>query len=476
MHAIEALNELRSVFCGRLYITEDEKRPFLTDWRRKWIGRAIAVAQPDSTKDVANVVRWCHRHRVPVVAQGGNTGLSGGSIPDESGNALVISLTRLDKIRAIDPINNTMTVDAGVLLQRVQEKAADADRLFPLSLAAEGSCTIGGNLATNAGGVQVLRYGNARDLCLGLEVVTPQGEVWNGLRGLRKDNSGYALKDLYIGSEGTLGLITAAVLKLFPKPAERTAIFAAVPSAEAAVELLRLVDADFGPTLTAFELMSERCMRLVEDHVPGCRRPLGDSPWYALFEISESRQGSGASNALESLLETALAREMLTDATASTSLAQFGKLWALRENISEAQGAEGPCIKHDISLPISRIPEFLEAAGSAIQKLYPQVDLVIFGHLGDGNLHYNASPRRTGTTRASPEIADAFTAIEEPLNRLVHDLVVDHEGSISAEHGLGVLRRHEAARYRSATGSTLLKSIKQALDPHNLMNPGKVLS
>jgi FAD/FMN-containing dehydrogenase len=476
MRATAAIERLRSAFSGRLHTTKEEKAPFLTDWRRKWVGQAIAVAQPDSAQDVARIVRWCDEHRVPMVPQGGNTGLSGGSVPSAGGDALVISLTRLTKVRAIDPLNNTMTVEAGVLLQRAQEAAENAGRLFPLSLAAEGSCTIGGNLATNAGGVQVLRYGNARDLCLGLEVVTPTGEVWDGLRRLRKDNSRYALKDLYIGSEGTLGLITAAVLKLFPSPGNEIAVLAAVPSPTAAVELLRVVDSHFGSTLTAFELMSARCIALVEKHVCGSRRPLGDStPWYVLFEISESRQNDNGRAELESLLETALDENLITDAILSASVAQFNELWALREHVSQAQGAEGPCVKHDISLPISRIPGFLEVAGKAIRKQFPQIEMVTFGHLGDGNLHYNALLPNTGAPGCPPEVADTLVALEEPLNRLVHDLVVEHEGSISAEHGLGVLRRDEAARYRSATELGLLKSIKKALDPHNLMNPGKVL-
>jgi FAD/FMN-containing dehydrogenase len=476
MQAAAAIESLRSAFSGRLYTTKEEKAPFLTDWRRKWLGQAIAVAQPDSARDVAHIVRWCFEHRVPMVPQGGNTGLSGGSIPDAGGDALVISLARLSKVRGIDLLNNTMTVEAGVLLQRAQEAAENAGRLFPLSLAAEGSCTIGGNLATNAGGVQVLRYGNARDLCLGLEVVTPTGDVWDGLRGLRKDNSRYALKDLYIGSEGTLGLITAAVLKLFPRPVNETAVLAAVPSPAAAVDFLRVVDSNFCSSLTAFELMSERCIALVEKHIYGSRRPLGDSsPWYVLFEISASRQSDHGREALESLLEAALGEGLITDATLSASVAQFNELWALREHVSQAQGAEGPCVKHDISLPISRIPGFLEVAAKAIQKQFPQIEMVTFGHLGDGNLHYNASLVTTGTRRPASEPADPLAALEEPLNRLVHDLVVEHEGSISAEHGLGVLRRDEAARYRSATELRLLKSIKRALDPHHLMNPGKVL-
>lgn len=474
MQQADRIADLRSAFCGRLLTTCEEMAPFLIDWRGKWSGRAISVAQPDSTQDVAQIVRWCDRNRVPIVPQGGNTGLSGGSVPDDSGDALVISLTRLTRIRDVDALNNTMTVEAGVRLHSVQGAAENVDRMFPLRLAAEGTCTIGGNLATNAGGVQVLRYGNARDLCLGLEVVTPQGRVWDGLRGLRKDNSRYSLKDLFVGSEGTLGLITAAVLKIFPRPASRIALLAAVPSPAAAVELLRIVDGGFGATLTAFELMSERCLALVEKHLPNCRRPIADpSPWYVLLEISESRQSDDGREQLETLLEPSFERELVTDAVLSTNLAQVNALWALRENISEAQASEGPSIKHDISLPISRIPQFLEQAGSAIQQRFPEVEVAAFGHLGDGNLHYNALLRETA--RHVDGSAERARKLEVALNRLVHDLVVEHHGSISAEHGLGVLRRDEAQRYRSATESALLSTIKKALDPHNLMNPGKAL-
>jgi FAD/FMN-containing dehydrogenase len=447
---------------------------FLSDWRGKWTGRAIAVAQPDSTADVAAVVRWCHAHRVPVVAQGGNTGLSGGSTPDASGAALVLSLTRMNQVRSVDASNNTMVVDAGLTLQRVQDAARDADRLFPLSLAAQGSCTIGGNLATNAGGVQVLRYGNARDLCLGLEVVTAEGEVWDGLRGLRKDNTGYDLRDLFIGSEGTLGIITGASLKLFPRPAAQVAAFAAVPTPEAAVQLLQLAQARLGATLTAFELIGDACMVLVEKHVAAARLPLAErSPWYVLLEVSDTQDEAHAGAAIEGVLGAALERELASDVVLSTSLAQFRALWALREDISESQGAEGKTIKHDISLPISRIAEFVTHTSAAIDSRFPGQRLVVFGHLGDGNLHYNVSP---AAGRMGPEHAVSFAALEGPINRLVHDAVAALDGSISAEHGLGVLRRDESARYKSAVEMRLMRAVKHALDPHGLMNPGKLLA
>jgi FAD/FMN-containing dehydrogenase len=460
---------LRALFAGRLHIDAAEMAPFLTDWRRKWTGQALAVAQPDTTEDVAAVLRWCHANRVPVVPQGGNTGLSGGATPDATGRALVLSLTRLKRIRSVDPVNQTIEAEGGVTLQQLQDAAREAGRLFPLSLAAQGSCTIGGNLATNAGGVQVLRFGNARELCLGLEVVTPEGLVWNGLRSLRKDNTGYDLRDLYIGSEGTLGVITAAVLKLFPLPAAQLVAFVAVPSPLAATELLQLAQARLGAGLTAFELIGDACITLVEKHVPAARLPLADrSPWYVLIELSDPQDAAHADGALEGLLEAAIGQGCATDAAVSTSLAQFRALWALREDISESQGAEGKTIKHDIALPISRIAGFVEAITAAVTRSFPGLRSICFGHLGDGNLHYNFSP-----AIGQPEAE--FVALEGPLNRLVHDAVAAAGGSISAEHGLGVLRRDEAARYKSPIERQLMRAIKAALDPLNLMNPGKVL-
>jgi FAD/FMN-containing dehydrogenase len=378
------------------------------------------------------------------------------------------------QVRSVDPVNNTMVVEAGCTLQQVQEAARAAGRLFPLSLAAEGTCTIGGNLATNAGGVQVLRYGNARELCLGLEVVTPDGDIWNGLRGLRKDNTGYDLRDLFIGSEGTLGVITAAVLKLYPLPAAQVAGFVAVSSPAEAVRLLALAQQRIGSALTAFELLNETCLELVLRHVPAMRRPLAEaSPWYVLLEVSDATSESHATDAIESFLEVAMEQGTVIDAVLSASLAQFESLWALRENISEAQGAEGKTIKHDIALPISAIPDFVATTDAMIAAAYPDLRLVVFGHLGDGNLHYNISPPAGAK---GEQAGTAFLALEAPLNLLVHDEVARRGGSISAEHGLGVLRRDESARYKSPVELRLMHTIKQALDPKGLMNPGKVLA
>ena len=464
------LTVLREAFVGRLFTDTADMAPYLTDWRRKWTGQALDVAQPDTAADVAAVVRWCQQHGVPIVPQGGNTGLSGGATPDASGRALVLSLARLNRVRRIDAVNNTIEVEAGVTLLQVQEAAREAGRLFPLSLAAEGTCTIGGNLARNAGGVQVLRYGNARDLCLGLEVVTADGDVWEGLRGLRKNNTGYSLRDLYIGSEGTLGVITAATLKLFPMPAAQVVAFVAVPSPADAVALLEQAQAQLGAGLTACELMSDTCIRLVEKHVEAARQPLSErSPWYLLIEVSDTHSEARANEALESLMEQAFEKGWATDAAVSQSLSQFQALWALREDISESQGAEGKTIKHDIALPISAVADFIERTDAELAKAFPGLRLVVFGHVGDGNLHYNLSPAEGDTDTL------AFTALKEPINRLVHDAVAGLDGSISAEHGLGVLRRDESARYKSNTELALMHAIKRALDPRNLMNPGKVL-
>jgi FAD/FMN-containing dehydrogenase len=474
------LDSLRAAFSGRLLTDPAATGPYLLDYRKRWQGAALAVALPDSTEDVAQIIRWCRQHRVAVVPQGGNTGLTGGSVPDRTGRTILLSLSRMNRIRAVDPLNNTITVEAGCVLQRVQDAAAEVNRLFPLSLAAQGTCTIGGNLATNAGGVQVIRFGNARDLCLGLEVVNAAGEIWNGLRGLRKDNTGYDLRDLFIGAEGTLGVITAAVLKLFPLPAARVAAFAGVESPGAALRLLELSQGRLGSSLTAFELMSRSAVDLVLKHFPGSRLPIETRcPWYVLLEVSDLDSDEHGNQAMEDLLSAAFDAGSVVDAAVSASIDQFRQFWALRESISDAQGLEGKNIKHDISLPISRVPEFITETDSLIEKSHPQTQMIVFGHLGDGNLHYNVSPRSAdeGESAAarSPEADDRFLALEEPVNRIAHDAVARYGGSISAEHGLGVLRRDEAARYKQPVEIAMMRAIKQALDPQGLMNPGKVL-
>ena len=463
------LSSLRATFEGRLLTDAGAVEPFLVDWRKTWHGIALGVAMPDTVQDVAAIVRWCAAQSVSIVPQGGNTGQSGGSVPAATGRNLVLSLSRLNRIRAIDAANDTMTVDAGCVLQTIQQAAADADRLFPLSLGAEGSCTIGGNLATNAGGTAVLHYGNARDLCLGLEVVTAQGEIWDGLKGLRKDNSGYDLRDLFIGSEGTLGIITGAVLKLFPKPAGRVTAFVALRSTADAVTLFEAMRARHHDRLTAFELMSDACLELVLDHIPGARNPLdARARWYVLAEFSDLSSEADARSALESALAAALEQGLASDVVIAGSIAQSQALWQLREAISEAQGATGRAIKHDIAVPVSQIVPFVAEALAACASAIPDAQPVTFGHLGDGNLHFNFSLSRTASDAA-------FAEAQTTLNRIVHDRVRAHHGTISAEHGLGVLRRDEADAHRSPVERALIRAIKAALDPQGIMNPGKLL-
>ncbi|MDF3035568.1 MAG: FAD-binding oxidoreductase [Paucimonas sp.] len=448
---------------------ESDKAGYLIDWRRRYAGKALAVVRPGSAEEVAAIVKLCDRFRVPVVPQGGNTGLVLGSVPDESGTAIVLSTRRLNRVRAVDAVNNTMTVEAGCILQELQQRAENADRLFPLSLAAEGSCTIGGNLASNAGGTAVLRYGNSRELCLGLEVVTANGEIWNGLRGLRKDNTGYDLRDLFIGAEGTLGIITAAVVKLFPRPRAQLTALAAMTSPDAALRLLTLAQSHCGASLTAFELMSDTCLRLIEKHYPQMRSPFGQvHAQYVLLEISDSESEEHAQALLEGLIGAALEDEIIEDAVVATSLAQSAALWNLREHIPLAQADEGKNIKHDVSLPISAIGEFILETDVLLQQHFTGCRMVTFGHLGDGNLHYNVS---------APEGVrdDEFIASQDEVNRVVHDSVHRFNGSISAEHGLGALKRDEIRRYKQPVEMQLMKSIKSALDPLNLMNPGKVI-
>jgi FAD/FMN-containing dehydrogenase len=443
--------------------------PYLTDWRGRFTGRARAVVAPGSTFEVAALVRLCAQHGVPVVPQGGRTGLVLGSVPDGSGTAIVLSLKRMNRVRAIDPFNRTMTVDAGCVLHDIQQAAEAQGMLFPLSLAAEGSCTIGGNLATNAGGTGVLRYGNTRELCLGLEVVTAEGEVWDGLRGLRKDNTGYDLRDLYIGAEGTLGIITGAVLKLFPQPKAAITALVALCSPGDALELLKLAESRCGPTLTGYELISDICLRLVAAHFPSLPRPFpGRYPQYALLELSSHESEAHGVGLLEGAIERALEAGIVQDAVVATSIAQSRALWAIREHIPLAQAAAGKNIKHDISVPISRIAEFIDATSTLLDAVYPGVQVVCFGHLGDGNLHFNIAP-----PEGVPH--DEFLAEQEAINRIVHDSVAGFGGSISAEHGVGALKRDELPRYKSEVELKLMRALKSALDPLGIMNPGKIL-
>jgi FAD/FMN-containing dehydrogenase len=440
--------------------------PYCTDWRSRYTGQALCVVKPANADEVATVMQACAAANIAVVPQGGNTGLCGGATP--TGGEVVISLTRLNRIRAIDTDNNTITVEAGCTLAAVQEAAAAASRLFPLSLAAEGTATIGGNLATNAGGVQVLRYGNARELCLGLEVVLPDGRLWNGLRGLRKDNTGYDMKHLFIGAEGTLGMITAAVLKLFSRPRQSATAWVAVPTPTHSVALLTRLRERIGGRVTAFELVGRPALDLVLQHIPGSRDPLAErSPWQVLIELSDTME-SDLATALEDTLAEAIEAGEASDAAIARNETQAQALWALRENIAEAQKVEGLSIKHDISVPVSRIAEFIERADARLEAAFPDVRIVCFGHLGDGNLHYNQSKP------FAQDNAD-FIAQTDAVNRLVHDLANELDGSISAEHGLGQLKRAEILRYKSPVEIDLMRAVKQAIDPDNRMNPGKVL-
>ncbi len=443
--------------------------PFLTDWRGRFTGQALAVLRPGSVDEVAQLVKACAGHRVPLVPQGGRTGLVLGSVPDASGTSVVLSLARLDRVRALDPVNRTITADAGCILQTIQEAAAAEDCLFPLSLAAEGSCSIGGNLSTNAGGTSVLRYGNARELCLGLEVVTPQGEILDGLRALRKDNTGYDLRDLFIGAEGTLGVITGAVLKLYPQPKASITALVALGSPATALQLLNLAQDLCGPSLTGFELMSDVCLRLVAKHFPALPQPfMTRHAQYVLMEVSSSESEAHAVGLLEQAIGAAIAGGIADDAAVATSIAQSRGLWQVREHIPLAQAADGKNIKHDISLPVSRIADFIERTEARLMAAFPHSQLVCFGHLGDGNLHFNVAPA-DGHSHAE------FLHNQPAINRIVHDCVAANEGSISAEHGIGALKRDELIRYKSPVELNMMRAIKAALDPLGIMNPGKIL-
>lgn len=463
---------LRGIVGDAHVLTDGDLSAYEQDWRKRVHGKSLAVVRPASTQEVAAVVKACAQAHTPIIAQGGNTGLSVGSTPDSSGQQVVLSLLRMQALRQLDADNLTVTVEAGMILQTLQDTADKAGFLFPLSLAAEGSCTIGGNLGTNAGGTQVLRYGNARELCLGLEVVTAQGDIWNGLTGLRKDNTGYDLRDLFIGSEGTLGIITAATMKLFPQPAAQLTAFAAVPSMEAAVRLLGLAHRHLAAGLTGFEVMGKFALSLVVKHMPQLRVPFADmaeAPYCVLLENSDSESESHARARFEHLLELAFEDGCVLDAVVAESMAQAHDLWHIRESIPLAQAEEGLNIKHDISVQASRIPAFVEYADAVLLREIPGVRLVNFGHLGDGNLHYNVQV---------PEGQDGKQFLNEKenlVNTLVYDAVAKFDGSFSAEHGVGALKADKLEHYKSPVALGMMRAIKQALDPQAIMNPGCVL-
>ncbi len=446
-----------------------EMAPHLEELRGRYRGAALALVKPASTAEVAEVIRLAAAAKMPIVPQGGNTGLVGGQVPPEHGRALLVNLSRMNRVRSLDPVDNTITVEAGCLLASVQAAAAEAERLFPLSLAAEGSCQIGGNLSTNAGGIHVLRYGNMRELVLGLEVVLPDGRVWDGLRRLRKDNTGYDLKQLFIGAEGTLGIITAAVLRLFPAPVQKATAFIGLTQVEHAMAILERARAVAGDQLDCVELMPRLGLEFTLRHIPDTTDPLGDPhPWYLLLELASGKAGDHLAETLEALLAEAYDDGLIGDAALAASAAHRAAFWRLREGISEAQKPEGGSIKHDISVPVSRIPEFFARAIPLVEEMIPGVRPVPFGHLGDGNLHFNLTQPEGGDR-------EAFLDQWEDVNRAVHELVVEMAGSISAEHGIGRMKVEELKHFKSAVEIELMARVKGALDPDNLMNPGKVI-
>ena len=470
------LAQLRSIVGAANVLTHEDPNADLSaweqDWRKREHGRALAVVRPACTAEVAAVVKACVAAGTSIVPQGGNTGMVVGSTPDTSGTQVVLSLTRMNRVRALDGGNLTITVDAGCVLQNLQETCEQAGFLFPLSLASEGSCTIGGNLGSNAGGTQVVRYGNTRELCLGLEVVTAQGEVWDGLTGLRKDNTGYDLRHLYIGSEGTLGVITGATMKVYPLPKAQLTAFAALPSLEAAVELLGLAHQHLSAGLTGFEVMGKFALSLVAKHFPQIKVPfqdLAEAPYFVVLENSDQESETHARERFEHLLEAALEAGCVLDAVVAESITQARALWHIRESIPLAQAQEGLNIKHDISIAVSRIPAFVRQTDALLQAAYPGARLVNYGHLGDGNLHYNVQ---------APAGADAEAFLrddEKGVNAIVYGQVDAYRGSISAEHGIGSLKRDKLVQHKSPVALGLMRAIKQALDPQGLMNPGKML-
>ena len=460
----ETLNRLAAIVGEKSAIrVPAEMDGYMREWRDLWHGKSPMVLRPGSTQEVAQILGLAHEMRVGIVPQSGNTGLVGGQIPHESGNEVVLSLDRMTRIMDIDAADNTITVEAGATLKSVQDAAGSVDRLFPLSLASEGSCRIGGNLSTNAGGLNVIAYGNARDLCLGLEVVLADGRVWNGLKHLRKDNTGYDLKNMFIGAEGTLGIITGAVLKLYPRPKHYETAFIAVPSPQAAVNLLSLAREMSGNRVVAFELMPVLAMGFTIKHM-GVRDPLSaPSPWYVLAELSDPADGTFAA-----VLEVAMGRGLVSDATVAQSGSQRNEIWAIRELMPESQKFEGGSIKHDISVPVSKVPQFLVEADRAVLHSMPDARIMSYGHLGDGNIHYNITQPLSMDTKA-------FLAAWAEVNALVFEVVAKLNGSISAEHGIGQLKRDHMREIKSPVELQMMRDLKRLFDPRGILNPGKVL-
>ena len=446
-----------------------DQKKYVSDWFGRANGKALAVAKPANPEEIASIVKLSAKYHVAIVPQGGNTGLVGGGLPDDSGQELVLSLERINKIRSLDALGKTISVDAGVILENLHQYTQEHGLEFPLTMGSQGSATIGGLLSTNAGGTAVLRYGNARDLCLGLEVITAEGEIWNGLRSLRKDNTGYDLRDLFIGAEGTLGIITGAVLKLVPLPKARLSALLSLNSPSLAIQLLEYVQTKANSQLTAFELISDTCLNLVDQYFPQFAYPFSTKvPYCVLIEISDNESEEHAYELLNAMLEEAFEMNLITDAIIPQSLAQSKRFWEIREHIPLSQVEDGKNIKHDISLPISKIPNFIEEAKKIILEQLPNARIIDFGHLGDGNLHYNvAAPKG--------ENVDAFMKNKVIVNELIHDLVDQMGGSISAEHGIGANKAHELVKYKTPTELNLMKKIKAGLDPQGMFNPKKIL-
>ena len=454
-----------------ILVNDQDKNPYLTDWRKRYTGRALAVLLPANTTEVAEIVKLCAKTNTAVVPQGGHTGFCGGATPDDSGKQVVLNLKRMNQIREIDVANQTISLEAGCILQSIQDKTAEQGFLFPLSLGAEGSCMIGGNLATNAGGTNVLRYGNTRDLCLGLEVVTAQGEIWNGMKGLRKDNTGYDLRDLFVGSEGTLGIITAAVMKLYPLPISQWTTLVATQDIASTIALLNLFQKRATSLLTGFEMMTQESLALNEKHFPNMANPLkGNPPYTILIELSDHESEAHVKQLLESILEEAFGSGLISDAVIASNLSQANSFWHMREHITLAQAQEGANLKHDITIPLSSLDRFIQETDKLMRAKYPGIRIINFGHLGDGNLHYNIAP---------PEGSDfkAFNlANEKPVHELVYAQVELCNGSISAEHGVGQLKLDGLRAHKGEVAHELMKAVKRALDPQNILNPHKVVS
>ena len=452
-------------------VDDGDKAPYLTDWRKRYSGKALAIALPKTTQEIAQIVQLCAKCQIAIVPQGGHTGFCGGATPDNTGTQIILNLKRMNAIREIDVANQTITLEAGCILQTVQDKAAEQNFLFPLSLGAEGSCMIGGNLATNAGGTNVLRYGNTRDLCLGLEVVTAKGEIWNGLKGLRKDNTGYDLRDLFIGSEGTLGIITAAVMKLYPLPISQWTTLVAIESIESTIALLNLFQKRATSLLTGFEMMTQESLALNEKHFPRLANPLQGNPAYTiLIELSDHESEEHVRQLLETILEEAFEAGLILDAVIANSLSQANSFWHMREHITLAQAEEGANLKHDITIPLSSLNSFIQETDAQMRSQYPGVRIINFGHLGDGNLHYNIAP----PLGVDPKVFNLDN--EKSIHELIYAQVERCHGSISAEHGVGQLKLDDLRAHKGEVAHELMKTLKRALDPQNILNPRKVVS